>query len=264
MYYSYAPEVPASLESARDYFGRAISALREEVKTPSNKYFVGQAYAFWAEHEAYVGNAAETEAKISLAKEHWEGLPTHDRLVKELQNAITYAENGTPPRVPCPSLLMQARVSVPVKLAPEPLAEEDSPRPTPAKRPPAEVPPLGPAPSMPDDDAKKLGDNLRLLDQTMEELEGLITRLQQGQGKSREVQRPFSGKLIVENRTPVVQELSVNGVFYQVAPRRTELVVSVGRMRVYLPQYEQPKEYAKALWKSTEEGYEFLVTIQYP
>jgi hypothetical protein len=91
----------AKPETARKYFNEAIKSQQADSGTDIGQFRLGQGYALWAMHEAFLHNDVEAEQQRDFAETSWKKLPDAETLVKEMDERIKAAKDGASPDLAC-------------------------------------------------------------------------------------------------------------------------------------------------------------------
>ncbi len=164
---------PANLKRAEENFREAIKALPVNSGNDAIRAYIGQGYAIWSAHEAFLKRNDESSQLADWAIASWKGLSDHELFEKELDERRKAAADGVMPQIAClfkagPCCSCVAPTAAPAPGAPLPapprapgVAKErievkpaEKPAEKPAQKPaqkPVEGPPVAPAPPPPAD-----------------------------------------------------------------------------------------------------------------
>jgi hypothetical protein len=81
------------------------------------------------------------------------------------------------------------------------------------------------------------------------------------QPETRTAARVDQGRLIIDNRTGVEQQIYINGMLWRAPPGRAETEVAVGEVTTQLAPWESAKRWDAGQWKTTEAGKELEIVI---
>ncbi len=80
----------SKLDAARKEFKLAVSFLQTENTNDGTRIRIGQCYAIWAAHEAYLHNTSESDQAWANATTSWSKLPTEAEFTLQLHKSLAF------------------------------------------------------------------------------------------------------------------------------------------------------------------------------